>query len=414
MSSQHPLRRDIDTDSNSVYHVNDSTDTAQGSLSSGHILQPQPVMATPGSLVWGTERVYDENSFGTTYFPGPDNSLGLFDTDPKHWTAASSPRASPRHPPTPPSGLEIQGYEIEGGWSLDGTHYVPHHRAIEEVDEDVDANVLHLANHSAVFPEQLPATTTPPPRPKQRPIELIPSPLLDRLPLGDESNTRTDLLPPSPHHHEFSRSFEFKDHSTTVSTCSSPTNLLTHSQELSMVEQILASIRIGFMDIMSLHTKFGVLPASDGTGMCNTVTDALYAVQTSLKRHRAVVPEQWRLRTGSCQRKYDQRLMSLKKTLQRLHTLSTASPRINQVDKFCKLLEQYNTKLSDLAVKINATFDRLHDRHWNTWLAGVRTDLQCRVDARKKERKTARAARLGPYEYSIHRQGRRPSVVEVL
>ncbi|KAJ7033439.1 hypothetical protein C8F04DRAFT_1234838 [Mycena alexandri] len=364
---------------------------------------------------WGTERAYDDDSFSATYFPGPENSLGLFDIDPKYAAAAGSPSALPRHLPTPPPRLEVQGYEIEGGWSFDATgqtHYVPHHRGIEEVDEDVDANVLHLANDPSFLHEQLPATTTPPPRPKQRPIELIPSPLLDRLPLGDGSNTRVGLLPPSPQYHEFSGSFGFKDHSTTPSTSSSPTILLTHSQELSMVEQILASIRVGFMDIMSLHTKFVVLPASDGTDMCNTVGDALHEVQTSLKRHRAVVPEQWRLRTGSCQRKYDYRLMSLKKTLQRLHTLSTASPRINQVDKFCKLLEQHNAKLSDLAVKFNATFDRLRDRHWNTWLAGVRTDLQCRVDARKEERRNARAARLGPYEYSIHR-ARRPSVVEV-
>ncbi|KAJ7188985.1 hypothetical protein C8R46DRAFT_1184236 [Mycena filopes] len=404
MSPPRPLPPDIDIDSNSFCGDEDTA-----SLSFGHIFQPQPVRATPGSLVWGTEP--EDTSFGATYFPGPDNSLGLFTTDPQYLATAAS--ALPQGSPTPPPRLEIQGYEIEGGWTFDAlgqTHYVPHGR-IEDVPEDVDANDLPLIeNSSTFFHEQLPATTTPPPRPQQRPIQLIP---LDRLPLGDWSNTytRSGPLPPSPQYHDddddfFNSRYESNDRSATPSTCSSPTILLTHSQELTLVEQLLTSIRGAFADIMTLHAKFDALPESRAADLCSTVSEALHVVQASLKRHRAVVPEQWRLRTVSCQRKYNYRLTSLKKTLHRLHTLSTASPRVTHaaIDKFCTLLTQHHAKLSDLALKFHATFDRLHDRHWNAWLSGVRTDLYCRVEARR----TARAARvaMGPY-------GRRPSLVVV-
>jgi protein-disulfide isomerase-like protein with CxxC motif len=57
-------------------------------------------------------------------------------------------------------------------------------------------------------------------------------------------------------------------------------------------------------------------------------------------------------------------------------------------------------------------FDRLHERYLNTALAGMCADIQRRVAARKEERKTARAAR--QHQYAFYRQGRRPSMVEVL
>ncbi|KAJ7935383.1 hypothetical protein B0H13DRAFT_525654 [Mycena leptocephala] len=243
------------------------------------------------------------------------------------------------------------------------------------------------------------------------PIELIPLP---RLPLGDESNTRIRIgPPPSPRFHKFSGSVELNDHSTIRTTSSSPT-ILTRSQELDFVEQILASIMTASLDINSLHARFSALPKPNPAdrALCDKVGEGLHAVQESLSRHRVFPPEQWSLRSSSCRRKYECRLMSLqRRTLRRLHILSAVSPRINQLTRFRKLLEQYDTKLSDLAVKFNSMFDRLYDRHWNITLTSVLVDIDRRVAARKLERKTARAARL--HDYPFYRNGRRPSMMEV-
>ncbi|KAF8161761.1 hypothetical protein K438DRAFT_306625 [Mycena galopus ATCC 62051] len=180
------------------YHIDN---TASTSLSLGHILQPQPMRPIPRSLArkadWRVapqddDRTYlDEDSFAATCFPAPENTLGLFSTDPKYSAVAGSSGYHPRHMPTPPTRRKIEDYEREGGWSFDAigqTHYVPH-AGIMVVDED-DKN---LAIPDSFLEQELPPDTTPPPRPKQRPIELIPLPVLDRLPLGplgDKSKTR--------------------------------------------------------------------------------------------------------------------------------------------------------------------------------------------------------------------------------
>ncbi|KAJ6593192.1 hypothetical protein B0H19DRAFT_13894 [Mycena capillaripes] len=409
-------RWDIDFDS---FYDGDHTYTVfTPSISPGCVYQPQPVRPV-GSLLWGTDRhalarpddshtYHDEDSYAATYFPDKKNTLGLFSTDPNYSAAAGSPR---RHlPPTPQPRLEVQDYEIEGGWSLDATgrtHYVPHGEIKEVDEEDLDI----LAEDSCTFlDEPLPPETTPPPRPKQRPIELISLPLLDRLPLGDvEPNTR--IGPPPPSFHDFSGSFEFNDDSTISTTCSSPTTL-TQSQELNIVEKIVASIMIASLDVFSLHAGFGALPKPNAAdrALCDRVGKAIQAVQTSLSRHQGIPPEQWGLRSVSCQRKYHHRLLSLQRTLRRLHILSAVSPRINQVNRLRQFLEDYDAKLTDLAVKFNAMFDRLRDRQWNTVLVGMCADLQRRLDARKQERKTARAVRSGHYDHSFRR---RPSMVEV-
>ncbi|KAJ6488259.1 hypothetical protein C8R47DRAFT_1196359 [Mycena vitilis] len=388
--------------------------------SRGQIYQPQPVRPIGGSMAWGKDRhalarpdesrtYHDEESFGATYFPGPENTLGLFSTDPKYSAAVGSPGGpSRRLPPTPPRRRQIGDYDIEGGWSFDATgktHYVPHGN-IKEVDCEEDLGVVG-DDSCTCLDEPLPPETTPPPRPKQRSIELIPLSILEHLPLGDiEPNTRIEAPPSS--FNDFS--FGFHDLPT---ICSSST-IVTQSQELETVDRILGSIMTASLDVISLHAKFGALPTPNAAdrALCDKIATALHAVQKSLRDHRVVPPEQWGQRSVSCCRKYDQRLMSLQRTLRRLHVLSSISPRINQVNRLRKLLEQYIAKLSDLAAKFNAMLDRVRDRHINTILIGILVDFEHRVDARKQERKTARAARIGQYDYAFHRQGRRPSMVQ--
>ncbi|KAJ7750125.1 hypothetical protein DFH07DRAFT_551528 [Mycena maculata] len=430
-----PPGRDIDSDS--FYLVEHTMNTASTSSSFGHIHQPQPIRAVPSSLVWGTDphtlarqEDYREEQSGATYFPGPENSLGLFSTDPKFSAVTGSPSGFPHLQPFPPAPLEIEDYDIEGGWSFDVTgraHYVPH-GGIKEFGDDDEHEHMHVSPAEGVYPlaedsrtflneEPLPPETTPPPRPKQRPVELVPLHILGRLPLGDGSNTY--LGPPSPsspiQYHDFSGSHDYNDHSATPRTCSSPT-ILTQSQELRTIEENLVSLMTGSLDILFLHATFAAVPVplDADLQLCDQVGDALHAVETSLKRRSEISPEEWRLRSISCQRKYDYRLLSLQKTLRRLHVLSSRPPRVSHLEKIRVLLRQHHAKLSDLAAKFNATFDRLRVRHFTHLLSDVYNDIQRGVAERKEERKTARAARWpGPYDHAFHREGRRPSIVEV-
>ncbi|KAJ7133721.1 hypothetical protein C8R43DRAFT_1022874 [Mycena crocata] len=421
-----PLAPSVDSDS----FYRGTNNTASTSSSSGHIHQPQALRPIPGALAWGTEQhplvrgpSYPHDSYASTYFPGPENSLGLFSMDPNYSTAEGSTSRPSRHlQPTPPTRLEIKNFEIEGGWSFDAagrTLYVPH-GGIKEVDEhnvDLPASMaVDLPHDSRTFiDEPLPPETTPPPRPVHRPIELIPLPLLDRLPLGDGSNTYTGPLPIAspPKFDDFYGSFNFHDRPTTPTTCSSP-NIMTQSQELNVIEQNLVSIVTATRDIKSLRAIFATLsgPVDAGVVLCKQVSKALHEVEASLKRRSVIPPEEWRLRSISCQRKYDYRLRSLRTTLQRLHTLSSTPPRVTQFKKIRDLLDQHRAKLSDLAAKFNATFDRLRYRHFTNLCTDVYNDVQRRIYARKEDRKAARAARTGPYGFAFHLQGRRPSIVE--
>ncbi|KAJ6534034.1 hypothetical protein DFH09DRAFT_1284297 [Mycena vulgaris] len=422
MSPQQDLSGGWDVDFDPSYH-GDHMNTAS---TSSFIHHPRPVRATTGSLVWGTDpralarpkdtrTHYDEDSYRATYFPGHKNTLGLFSADPNYSAAADSPSHTPRHfQRTPLARRQIQDYDIEGGWTHDvsgRTHYVPH-GGIKEVDEDDDTMAYDpLAEESRTFLDEqpLPPETTPPPRPIPRTVELLPISLLDSLPPGDTSGAYIGAPPSSSPElfHDFS--FDFNDRPTTPATPSSPT-ILTQSQELNIVEQNLVSIMTGSLDIVSLHATFGALPVplDADLALCDQLSEALNAVQKSLKRRADIPPEEWRLRSVSCQRKYDHRLMSLQKTLKRLHFLSTAAPRVNQFAKLRELLKHHHAKLSDLAAKFNATFDRLHVRHFSVLLMGVYNETQRRLDARKEERKTSRAARW-PYGSAF----RRPSLVEV-
>ncbi|KAJ7647883.1 hypothetical protein FB45DRAFT_1020094 [Roridomyces roridus] len=386
-----------------------------------HIHHPQPVRAIPG-LAWGTDQLRkhsvkrthpDDLSGETTCFPDPENALGIFSDSPStKYRSFARPldgihQRLQQTPPVRPK--QIQDYQVEGGWSFDAAgraHYVPS-GGVEEIGDAEEVmppvDVLVDASHTFFDQDQLPPGTTPPPGPIQRTIELLPLPVLDRLPLGDGSNTYLGG-PPPPSVHDFS--FHYDDDPT---PCSSPT-LLTQSQELHIIEQNLLSIVTSSLAVGSLHAKFAAVPApsKEDLWLCDRVSEALHAVETSLRRRSQIPAEEWSLRSTSCQRKYDRRLLSLRKTLQRLHSLSTLA-RASQLDKIRALLKQHHAKLSDLAHKFNATFDRLHLRHVSTILSDLYNDIQRRVDGRKEDRKTARAAA----RVRLLREGRRPSLVDV-
>ncbi|KAJ7286891.1 hypothetical protein C8J57DRAFT_1282270 [Mycena rebaudengoi] len=223
--------------------------------------------------------------------------------------------------------------------------------------------------------QDLPADATPPPRPVPRSIDLLPPSILERLPLGDGSNVRLPL----GDHLVAAPAFWSRD-STPL-----PSPPPYRSRKSSASSQ----------------KSFAALPfAVDAhLTLCDRIGEALHAVQL------------WHLRSESCQRKYDHRLMSLRKTLQRLHRLANAFPL------------RHHTKLADLADKFNATFDRLKVRHLHRILSDAYADAVKRIpfphtttdlfdcSGRRRGRPRAPPARLGRYDYALHREGRRPSLV---
>ncbi|KAJ6631365.1 hypothetical protein B0H10DRAFT_2207038 [Mycena sp. CBHHK59/15] len=392
-------------------------------------------MAVPGTFLWGDQTVDpydnhttyhdDDDTCVANFFPSDSNALGIFSTDPKYAGFSGPTRDSRRRlQPTPPTRLEIQGYQIEGGWTYDasgGTYYVSH-GGIKEVGED-DGELANetqpldpLAEDSQTFfdEEPLPPDTTPPPRPIHRPIELLPLHVPERLPLHDGSNTLSSQPPPLT-------SREFRSLPGCSGVVLSPSlavgspPVLTLSQELNLVEQNLLSLATGSLDVASLHNSFAALPfpLDAHLTLCDAIGEALHAVHQSLKRRSGIAAEEWRLRSDSCKRK----------TLERLRRLANSPPlRVNQFDRVLELLNQHHAKLSDLAGKFNATFDRLRIRHLHKLLTDACAEAQRRrpfpqtdtLDGilKKEERKTARSARLRRYDYALHREGRRPSLVE--
>ncbi|KAJ7198478.1 hypothetical protein GGX14DRAFT_469420 [Mycena pura] len=337
------------------------------------------------------------------------NSLGMFSVDANYHIPAdaravlldsiyASASYSEPAPPAAHARLEIQDYEREGGWSFDATgrtHYVPHGRIVQLADSEDGAGSDAIVDDSRTSLDALPPDAPPPPRPMQRTVELIPNAVLDRLPYVCDASPGYAPRPPSvatPAHHDYSHSpFDF--------------------------EQNLASIETGCQDIVSLHAKFAALPAPNTAdlALCAQIGDALHAVRRSLQRRTQILPEQWCLRSMSCQSKYDYRLMSLKRTLRRLHALSDVSLcalSANQYERVRRLLEQHHAKLSDLAAKFNATFDRLRIRHFSSVLRNVYSEIQHHVEKQKqikeeRRTRTVRVAQLG------HWKGRRPSTVAV-
>ncbi|KAJ7799957.1 hypothetical protein B0H14DRAFT_3491076 [Mycena olivaceomarginata] len=258
---------------------------------------------------------------------------------------------------------------------------------VDEGEENLDV----LADDSRTF--ELPLDVTPPPRPNQRPIELIPFSDLQPPPGLRRQYTHG---PTPPNHTTFPTTTSARPAfpsltavlwvtnpiwplvlhlpdcydvssndpcNTTRTTCPSPT-ISTLSQELESVQKALASITTASLDIVSLHARFGALPSSTvaaDRALCDRVGKTIHAVQEAVRRHRAVPAEQWWLRSASCRRKYDHRLMSLQRTLSRFHALCSVSPRVNRIHKLRKLLEQHEAKLAGLGCEIQCgMFDRLH------------------------------------------------------
>nr|GAT58386.1 predicted protein [Mycena chlorophos] len=256
----------------------------------------------------------------------------------------------------------------EGGWETDAfgnAVYQPYGK-IDEIPDDVDAED-YLAQHGDElwFEEgsELDEGIPPPPPPVPRTIPLLPLELVDNLPLHSYSETPPRLSTPAS-----SGLYPHSRPSLSRNPTPAPALPLRSSSSASGThEQLCTSLSNASADVLSLRSKLALQrkPDSAALALCEQIVLALNAVRGALER---------RLNSSSRQQttgmRHDARLLSLKRTLQKLHTLSalrfdygTRDLRAHQLTRVRSILEQHRSKFYDLARKFNATFDRLHIRH---------------------------------------------------
>ncbi|KAJ7072906.1 hypothetical protein C8F01DRAFT_1105664, partial [Mycena amicta] len=310
--------------------------------------------------------------------------------------------------------LQIQDYdtEREGDWIFDAagqTVYVPHGTITEMPDGDEDALLDGtLARYLIADAEELPLDVPAPPRPLMRERILLPLEVVDNLPLHQDFQYRSI----SPNHHQLpSKSYDH-DVASSLSRNTTPPSILTQSQEL---QQHLMSLSNGSVDILSLHSASSSRlflkdalfsdnrdqqfisqrePDPAALALCEQIGEALQAVRHSLERRAVEVWCTVGQSTGCSQTRYDARLLSLKRTLQKLHNLSSVSIgtlRTHQFTRLRGLLEQHRAKFCDLAHKFNTTFDRLHSRY-------IHNEIQRKVVMMKARRRPPSGTSIGKSE----------------
>ncbi|KAF7290059.1 hypothetical protein HMN09_01311000 [Mycena chlorophos] len=238
----------------------------------------------------------------------------------------------------------------EGGWETDAfgnTVYQPYGK-IDEIPDGVDAEE-YLAQHGdqlRLFGEgsELDEGIPPPPPPIPRTIPLLPLDQLEVVP----ASAPLPFAQPDP------------------STCiASAVVLVKHQGRTNNSARRSQTLRLTCFRYVPYKLALQRKPDSAALALCEQIVLALNAVRGALERR--LNPSSRQQTTGM---RHDARLLSLKRTLQKLHNLSalrfdcgTRDLRAHQLTRVRSILEQHRSKFYDLARKFNATFDRLHIRH---------------------------------------------------
>ncbi|KAG7091312.1 hypothetical protein E1B28_010357 [Marasmius oreades] len=314
------------------------------------------------------------------------NNLDLFDGRTNHpLFAETAPTLSNVFPQMndPQSQRKIEGYQYTGGWTLraDGTHtYIPTGNIREipdEEDEDGFQPVEVLDDSLLASPRMLPPDTTPPPRPQGGICLLPPSniftpyqsappsshgvfqPPRPSLPFSDASNSVWRSLPqfspaqsaakleegPPP-----ASPFDIPDVPS-----SNPYGFAEFLEKEPIVRQNLGSIK-------RLCDNFTFLaPSRDDQGVCTLLVDTLKRVKESLYRGLLVPNDLWKFLSDPKRIRFRNRMLSLRRTLIRLERVSTQLTflRSEQLVDILSKLGDHHKKLSDIASKLNTTFELL-------------------------------------------------------
>ncbi|KAF8806616.1 hypothetical protein BYT27DRAFT_7101590 [Phlegmacium glaucopus] len=305
----------------------------------------------------------------------PSNILGMFDNNNVPITSTYRP---PYHPQTYHYDLDTEpgpshlhnysqpGYQTNNytisAWTKDfeGQDIYVGHGKIEEVRSDVGESANHgppsrsglgpllalnAGNHESneLLNDELAYLSTPPPCPRPRNL-----PSLQPTPTGsDYMHFKAPSVPAK------------------TTTSSSPAPIL--STEVHLVRNNLAMVELSLEDVQFMNTVFLSKSVehdlSDHIDLCARIEYSLESLRRTLTHRTRIGAEEWSVRSTSWHQKHGDRLLSLKRTLQRLARLrqliETHSLRSRQRIAIRTKLEQHEAKLADLASKYSATFDRL-------------------------------------------------------
>ncbi|KAK1235110.1 hypothetical protein PQX77_001676 [Marasmius sp. AFHP31] len=324
------------------------------------------------------------------------NNLGLFEgqsADPLFGQAP--PALSNLFQPTSdaPQRPRLQGYQYTGGWTLNdnGQHvYIPMGNIREIPDEEED-DFLELDGMLGVddlmSPQMLPPEATPPPRPQAGIYVLPPSVILSPSGWPSETPARStsvreqpQILLPSDASNSFQRSSPPSSPvlpSTTLSSSSSSSD-----DDLSSGPPLISPFHMSgqdaygfaefleeepivtqnFQSIKRLCDNLEFLaPSRDDKGICKLLINALQRVKDSLTRGLLIPNDLWKFLSEPKRVTFRNRLLSLRRTLTRLERVSTHLTflRSERLALIVSKLGDHHKKLSDIASKLDATFDLL-------------------------------------------------------
>jgi len=299
--------------------------------------------------------------------------------------------------------LQEQGYQIQSaGWSEDAfgkLSYIPH-GTIEEVNDDAhdiqdndhEMNPTHEDNDNDAhanddttgnFPNlrptsslsslgaigdrrntfgipvtssPLPASCTPPPPPRLLNQSLFfspSSPAPGSLPAG--TNTAQPRAPPA-----------LRDAMQTV---------LDQATEITLLQDNMSLLASAETDLKHMHTWFYAQRPhetfTDHIDCCAVIQESIQSIRESLNNRKRLGEEEWGVKSPKWHERYAERLYSLQRTLQRLlsvrATIERRKLKPHHVTLVLEKLLQHHLKLSDLAHKFKASFERLQLRHLH-WL----------------------------------------------
>jgi len=329
------------------------------------------------------------------------NVLGMFDSNNVPITSTYRPRAPLYHFDlnTQPGPSHFYNYaqppnNTLSAWTKDfaGQDIYVGHGKIEEVGSDLEESAnqdlaspsklgpllsLNAGDHESneLINDEL-SHLSPPPCPKLR---RLPS-LQPTLTCSDHMSFGTTSIP-----------------AITATNAGSSVQLPDDSVEVHLVTHNLVMVESSLEDVQFMNTLFLANSVehdlSGHLDICAHIEESLESLRGTLTQRTRMGAEEWSVRSLSWHQKHMNRLLSLKRTLQRLARLrqliETHSLRSHQRTAVRVKLEQHEAKLADLASKYSAAFGRLGLRHLHFLLRQSHDEARDLHRARRSSRESS-------------------------
>ncbi|KAE9402800.1 hypothetical protein BT96DRAFT_1017365 [Gymnopus androsaceus JB14] len=131
-------------------------------------------------------------------------------------------------------------------------------------------------------------------------------------------------------------------------------------QNLSAIEELSKTVESIRLSVFGLGHLRNVQPHLN---MCENIAESLSRVRQTLMRRRTLPQEHWSHLSMTSRSKYESRLFSLQRCLRRLSDMSKRIVEPSRLDMLLDKLNQHYEKLTNVADKLDDTYERLKLRH---------------------------------------------------